>query len=46
VRWRTTPIPLETTRPFKYQQLSLVACAKKEPEEGGLGTDWVRRCNL
>ena len=38
--WRTTPIPLETQRPFKYVQLSLSDRAKLSAEDGGLGPDW------
>ena len=39
--WRTVPIPLETTRPFKYKQMSLTECARAPVEEGGLGPDWT-----
>ena len=38
--WRGTPIPLETVRPFKYEQVCLVDEARRPAEEGGLGPDW------
>ena len=38
--WRGTPIPLETVRPFKYEQMSLVDEARRPADEGGLGPDW------
>jgi double-strand break repair protein MRE11 len=41
--WRTNPIPLETTRPFKYKQMSLTECARAPVEEGGLGPDWTNQ---
>ena len=39
--WRGTPIPLETVRPFKYTQISLVDEARRPVEQGGLGPDWT-----
>eukprot|EP00740_Mantoniella_antarctica_P014696 CAMPEP_0181368446 /NCGR_PEP_ID=MMETSP1106-20121128/12092_1 /TAXON_ID=81844 /ORGANISM="Mantoniella antarctica, Strain SL-175" /LENGTH=343 /DNA_ID=CAMNT_0023484563 /DNA_START=146 /DNA_END=1173 /DNA_ORIENTATION=+ len=33
--WRTTPIPLETTRPFEWKQISLTERARAPVEEGG-----------
>ena len=38
--WRGTPIPLETVRPFKYEQVCLVDEARRPADEGGLGPDW------
>ena len=38
--WRSIPIPLETTRPFKYRHLQLMDVARLPVDEGGLGEGW------
>lgn len=39
--WRAVPQPLETVRPFKYRQISLIDFARLAKEDGGLGADFT-----
>ena len=39
--WRAVPQPLETVRPFKYRQVSLIDFARLAKEDGGLGADFT-----